>query len=114
MRYSLGARRFNSAYAKCLSLQRKTTFRLNALIESALSWIVTPDGAPNVLPGGVSVRSLYVAAGVWAKTRSSIRIALATLTDDPAENLPYHSSSMTTKCPRSSIMRWIMDLACFT
>ena len=108
MRYSLGAQNFNSAYAKCLSLQRKTTFGLNALIESASSWIVTPDGAPSVLPGRVSVRSLYGAAGVWAKTRSSIRIALATLTGDPTENVLYRSSS------RSSIMRWIMDLACFT
>ena len=89
MRYYLGARKFNSAYAKCLSLQRKTTFGLNALIESASSWIVTPDGAPNVLPGGVSVRSLHGVAGVWAKTRSSIRIALATLTGDPAENVLY-------------------------
>jgi len=116
MCYSLGARKFNSAYAKCLSLQRKTTFGLNALIESASSWIVIPDGSPNALPGGVSVKSLHDVACVWAKTRSSIRMALATLTDDPAENLRYYSSSMTPtrKCPRSSIMRWMMNLACFT
>lgn len=118
MRYLLGARKFNSAYAKSLSLQRKTTFGLNALIESASSWIVTLDGAPDALPGGVSVQSLHDVAGVWAKTRSSIRMALATLTDDPAGDLLNHSSSMTPKCPRSlkrtSIMRWMMDLACFT
>ena len=116
MCYSLGARKFNSAYTKCLFLQRKATFGLNALIESASPWIVIPDGAPNVLPGGINVKSLHDVAGIWAKTRSSIRMALATLTDasDPAEILLNHSSSVTPKCPRFPIMRRIMDLVCFT
>ena len=114
MHCSLGARKFNSAYAKCLSQQRRTTFGLNALFESASSWIVAPDGAPNAPRGGVSLRSLHDLAGVWAKARFSMRMALATLTDDPAEILLYHSSSMNLECPRSSIMRWVKDLVWFT
>ena len=110
MRCSLGARKFNSAYAECLSLQRKTTSGLVALIEIASFWIVTPDGAPYA-PGGVSVGSLHEVASVWDKTRSSIRMALETLTNNPSEKLLHHSSSM---CPQSSIMRWMKDLVRFT
>lgn len=87
---------------------------LNALIELVSSWVLIPDGPLNALPGGVSPRSLHDVAGVWRKTRYIMRVALATLTGDPAENLHHYSYSMTPTRPRSSLMRWMLNLVCFT
>jgi hypothetical protein len=83
---------------------------LNALLESAPSWIVVADGLPDAPPGGFNLKVLHDLAEAWAEERASMRRVLAALTNDPVEQLRYRSLSMASTRPRFSVIRWIMDL----
>src|SRR5712672_310216 len=113
-RHSPGARKFSSVYKRSLSLQRKTTLRLDSLLESASSWIVVADSFPNAPPGGFSLELLRNLADAWAKGRSSMRIVLEELTDDPAERLHYRSLSLHSGRARSLMTSWMKRLVCFS
>ncbi|KAH9961522.1 hypothetical protein BC827DRAFT_323669 [Russula dissimulans] len=110
---SQGARKFSPVYKQSLSLQRKTTLGLNTLLESVSSWMVVADGLPNAPPGGFSLGLLRNLADAWDEGRSSMRMVLAELTDDPAERLRYRSLSLNSRRPQSLITRWMKRLVCF-
>ena len=87
---------------------------MNALLEGVSSWIVVADGLPDAPPGGFSLKLLHDLADAWAKERASMRMVLATLTNDPVEQLRYRSLSMASTRPRFSVIRWIMGLVSFS
>ena len=86
---------------------------MNALLESAPSWIVVEDDLPDAAPDGFSLKLLHDLADAWEKERASMRMVLAALTNDPVEQLRYRSLSMASTRPRFSIIRWIMGPVSF-
>ena len=113
-RHSPGARKFSSVYKQALSLQRKTTLGLDSLLERVSSWIVVANSLPNAPPGGFSLELLRNLADAWAKGRSSMRMVLAELTDDPAERLHYRSLFLNSRRPGSLMTRWMKRLLPFS
>ncbi|KAI0299178.1 hypothetical protein BC826DRAFT_62584 [Russula brevipes] len=97
-----GSRRVNSVYKRTLSLQRRTTYELNSLLENGSSWIVFADGLPNVPPEGIRLGLLHDLADAWERGRASVRKMLAALTDDPADRLRCQALSLTLPRPRFS------------
>lgn len=77
---------------------------MNSLTEIVSSWMVVTDGLPDALPYGFSLQRLRKLADTWEKERSSMRMVLAALTDDPAEELRYRWLSSTPS--RSRMARW--------
>jgi hypothetical protein len=68
------------------------------------------------VPGGFSLKLLHdlaEMADAWAKERASMRMVLATLTNDLVEQLRYHPLSIASTRPRFSVIRWIMGLVSF-
>jgi hypothetical protein len=105
--YSPGSRKFNSTYKQVLSLQRKVALGVNSLTEIVSSWTVVADGLPDALPFGCNLQRLRKLADTWEKERSSMRMVLAALTDDPAEELRYRwLSSTPSRNSRSCMARW--------
>ena len=86
---------------------------MNALLESVPPLIVVADGLPDAPPGGFSLKLLHDLADAWEKERASMRMVLATLTNDPVERLRCRSLSTPSTRPRFSIIRWIMGLVSF-
>ncbi|KAI9457137.1 hypothetical protein F5148DRAFT_1223017 [Russula earlei] len=112
--HSPGLRKFASVYKQSLSLQRKTTFGLDSLLESASSWIVVTDGLFGAPPGGFSLGLLRNLADAWGKGRVSIRMALADLSDDEAERSRYRSLSLHSTRRQSFRKRLMTRLVYFT
>jgi len=64
-----------------VSLEQKTTFELNALVDNLLSWVaVTDSSTDDERSGVVTLKQLHELSHAWAKARNSMRTALDTLT----------------------------------
>ncbi|KAH9992233.1 hypothetical protein BJV74DRAFT_835047 [Russula compacta] len=107
-----GPREFEIAYKQALSLERRSIFGLNTLLENLSSWVAITD--TDGLSNGVTLERLRELSYAWAKARDSVREALVTLTSEPAQRLFYRSASLAWKCRRSPIRRWLTSLLCFS
>ena len=80
-----GSRKFKIVYRQAVSLEQKTIFELNALVDNLLSWVtVTDSPRDDERPDVVTLKQLRELSHGWAKARDSVRTALATLTNENA------------------------------
>ena len=106
--YSLGSRRFEIVYNKALILAQNSRSGSNTLLEILLSWATVTDGPPDdVLTDVVTLEQLSEVKLAWEKARDFVRVALATLTSEPAQQ----AASMHT---RSAFKRWVKNFVCFS
>jgi hypothetical protein len=76
----------------------------NSPLLESVSWIVVADGLPDAPPGGFRLKLLHDLADAWAKERASMRMVLATLTNDPAEQLRYRPLSIAQRVHFSVVL----------
>jgi hypothetical protein len=109
-----GSRKFNAAYKRALSLEKKTTFGLNALVEKLLSWVTITCShgvCEDMLSDAITLEQYRK---LWVKVRDSVHAALVTLKNEPAARAFYLSNPPLASTKRVSVMkRWLMDLVCF-
>ena len=99
-----GSRRFKITYKKALTLEEKTTSRLNTLIENLSSWTAAITDA---IPDIATLQQLGEVKCAWENARDSVRAALAILTSEPAQRVALMR-------PRSAFKRWMKSLVCFS
>jgi hypothetical protein len=109
-----GSRKFNAAYKRALSLEKKTTFGLNALVKKLSSWVTitcSHSVCEDTLLDAITLEQYWK---LWVKVRDSVRAALVTLKNELAAQAFYLSDPplASTKCI-SVMKRWLMDLICF-
>ena len=109
---SAGPRTFKIAYNKALTLEQKTASGLiqglNTLIENISSWAAITDGpTDDALPGVVTLEQLDEAKWAWEKSRDSVRVALKSLTSEPAQRVASIQR-------RSGFKLWMRSLVCFS
>ncbi|KAH9984108.1 hypothetical protein BJV77DRAFT_1162758 [Russula vinacea] len=107
-----GPRTFKIAYNKALTLEQKTASGLiqglNTLIENISSWAAITDGpTDDALPGVVTLEQLDEAKWAWEKSRDSVRVALKSLTSEPAQRVASIQR-------RSGFKLWMRSLVCFS
>jgi hypothetical protein len=104
-----GSRRFKITYKKAVTLEQKTTSRLNTLIENLSSWAaaITDGPSDDTIPGIPTPQQLGEVKLAWENARDSVRAALAILTSESAQRVALMR-------PRSAFKRWMKSLVCFS
>ena len=109
----LGSGKFNASYKKALSLEQKATFGLNTLLEILSSWAMITDshGLPDdEFPDVITLEKLHE---LWEKTRYTMGLAVV-LKNEPASQLFYRSTVLSSTRPLSVMKRWMVDLVRFS
>jgi hypothetical protein len=69
---------------------------------------------PLAQPVAATIQQLRELSYAWAKSRDSVRAALAMLMSDPAQRLYYRLAPLASTRRRSGIMLWVKSLMCFS
>jgi hypothetical protein len=95
-------------YKQAVSLEQKSIFELNALVDNLLSWVAVTDSPTDEESSDVvTLKQLRELSQAWAKARNSVRMALDTLTKERA----LYSQHLAPNHPAGSAMRrWMMSL----
>ena len=110
-----GSRKFKAVYKRALSLEKKMTFGLNALVEKLSSWVMITCSHGICEDMLLDAITLEQYRKLWVKTRDSVHTVLVTLKNELAAQAFYLSNPplASTRCI-SVIKRWLMDLVCFS
>jgi hypothetical protein len=77
---TVGPRKFKGEYNKALSLERKTTSELRRVITVTGRHLLPDDALPDEIP-------LEQLRELWENAKDTVRVALATLKDEPAPQM---------------------------
>ena len=110
-----GSHKFKAVYKRALSLEKKMTFGLNALVKKLSSWVMITCSHGICEDMLLDAITLEQYRKLWVKTRDSVHTVLVTLKNELAAQAFYLSNPplASTKCI-SVMKRWLMDLVCFS
>ena len=105
-----GSRKFKAAYKKALSLEKKMSSELNALIEKLSSWVMIAHSHGLRDDALSDIITLEQVRELWVKSRDSIRTTLAALKNESATQLFYRSAPPVAIGRLSVMKRWLINL----
>ncbi|KAH9983591.1 hypothetical protein BJV77DRAFT_286295 [Russula vinacea] len=105
-----GSRKFKAAYKKALSLEKKKTSELNALVEKLSSWVMITHSHGLRDDALSDIITLEQVRELWVKSRDSIRTTLAALKNESATQLFYRSAPPVATRRLSVMKRWLINL----